>query len=313
MYFPELNSTDIGLFIGDSLTVLTDSKIFLHLLLAWIVSLLFCLKIFPLFFSTKSLNKSQDAKMDVKDFINDSENRSRNLMPPPPGFSRSCVQNVNSPEVPSKLNESRIRSDNKKFTSQLELEVCGKAKEAGKHPSYVGLVLTLVHNYNIDINKPVLGGGYSVFHCALLSTSLELVTSLSPMADLDIVTSAGDSPLYLAVYAAAHRLRSLPASCQDGLEIVQHLLEAGCDVNTANKAGWSALHQASRLGHERMIRLLLDWGAEMRSSGAQSHNNTLPSSRKHDISLLSRCSSVVTRSMSKSKERSTRNGKMLLS
>jgi len=306
MYFPELNSTDIGLFIGDSLTVLTDSKIFLHLLLAWIVSLLFCLKIFPLFFSTKSLNKSHDAKRDVKDY-------SRNLMPPPPGLSssRSCVQNVNSPEVPSKLNESRIRSDNKKFTSQLELEVCGKAKEAGKHPSYVSLVLTLVHNYNIDINKPVLGGGYSVFHCALLSTSLELVTSLSPMADLDIVTSQGDSPLYLAVYAAAHRLRSLPASCQEGLEIVQHLLEAGCDVNTANKAGWSALHQASRLGHERMIRLLLDWGAEMRSSGAQSHNNTLPSSRKHDISLLSSCSSVVTRSMSKSKERSTRNGKML--
>ena len=312
MYFPELNSTDIGLFIGDSLTVLTDSKIFLHLLLAWIVSLLFCLKIFPLFFSTKSLNKSQDAKRDVKDY---SENKSRNLMPPPPGLSssRSCVQNVNSPEVPSKLNESRIRSDNKKFTSQLELEVCGKAKEAGKHPSYVGLVLTLVHNYNIDINKPVLGGGYSVFHCALLSTSLELVTSLSPMADLDIVTSQGDSPLYLAVYAAAHRLRSLPASCQEGLEIVQHLLEAGCDVNTANKAGWSALHQASRLGHERMIRLLLDWGAEMRSSGAQSHNNTLPSSRKHDISLLSSCSSVVTRSMSKRKERSTSNGKMLLS
>ena len=97
--------------------------------------------------------------MDVKDFLNGSENRSRNLMlPPPPGFSRSCVQNGNSPEVPSKLNESRIRSDNKKFTSQLELEVCGKAKEAGKHPSYVSLVLTLVHNYNIDINKPVLGG-----------------------------------------------------------------------------------------------------------------------------------------------------------
>ena len=231
-------------------------------------------------------------------------------MPPPPGFSRSCVQNVHSPEVPSKLNESRIKSDNQKFTSQLELEVCGKAKEAGKHPSYVPLVLTLVHNYNIDINKPVLGGGYSVFHCALLSTSLELVTSLSPMADLDLLTSQGDSPLYLAVYAAAHRLRSLPASCQEGLEIVQHLLESGCDVNLANKAGWSALHQASRLGHERMIRLLLDWGAEMRSG--TSHNNTLPSSRKHDISLLSTCSSVVTRSMSKRKERSTRNNNILL-
>ena len=59
-----------------------------------------------------------------------------------------------------------------------------------------------------------------------------------------------------------------------------------------------------------MIRLLLDWGAEMRSG--TSHNNTLPSSRKHDISLLSSCSSVVTRSMSKRKERNTRNSNMLM-
>ena len=131
----------------------------------------------------------------------------------------------------SKLNKSCIRSENRKFLSQLELEVGAKAKEAGKHPSYVALVLTMVHNYNIDINKPVLSGGYSVFHCALLSTSL------SPMADLDLLTSQGDSPVYFAVNAAAHRLRSLPASCQEGLEIAQHLLEAGCDVNLANKAG----------------------------------------------------------------------------
>ena len=309
MYFPELNSTDIGLIIGDSLSVLTDSKVFLHLLLAWIASLLFCLKVFPLFFSTKSQNKRQKDAKEVDERYNNSETRFRNLMPPPLGFSRSCVQNVHSPEVPSKLNESRIRSNNRKFTSQLELEVCGKAKEAGKHPSYVGLVLTLVHNYNIDINKPVLGGGYSVFHCALLSTSLELVTSLTPMADLELLTSSGDSPLYLAVYAAAHRLRSLPASCQAGLEIAQHLLEAGCDVNTVNRAGWSALHQASRLGHQRMIRLLLDWGAEMRSGSGGSHNNT---DNKHDISLLSSCSSVVTRSMSKRREGNTKKNKMML-
>ena len=36
--------------------------------------------------------------------------------------------------------------------------MCGKAKEAGKCPSYTGLVLTFVHNYNIDnINKPAPG------------------------------------------------------------------------------------------------------------------------------------------------------------
>ena len=102
MYFPEMNSTDIGLFIGDSLTVLTDSKVFLHLLLAWIVSLLFCLKIFPLFFSLKSQNRGQDDAKEIKERKNYSETISRNLMPPPPGFSRSCVQNVHSPEIPSR-------------------------------------------------------------------------------------------------------------------------------------------------------------------------------------------------------------------
>ena len=57
-----------------------------------------------------------------------------------------------------------------------------------------------------------------------------------------------------------------------------------------------------------MIRLLLDWGAEMRSgSGAQSHNTD----NKHDISILSTCSSVVTRSMSKRREGNTRNTKMM--
>ena len=300
MNFPHFNSTDIGLFMGDSLTVLTDSKLFLHLLLAWTVSLIFCWKIFPYFCSTKNIGTINE----VKDNSDEKDSMDKTSMQPPLGdFSRSCVQTVNSPELPKKLDESMIRRNNNKFRSQLELEVCGKAKEAGKHPSYTPLVLTLVHNYNIDINKPVLGDGYSVFHCALLSTSQELVSSLSPMADLGLTTSQGDGPLYLAVYAASHRLRSLPASCQDGLEVVEHLLVSGCDVNLVNKAGWSALHQASRLGHERMIRLLLDWGAEMTSASNSKLDNTQPASRRHD-SILSSCSSVVTRSMNNRRESS---------
>ena len=72
--------------------------------------------------------------------------------------------------------------------------MCGKAKEAGKCPSYTGLVLTFVHNYNIDnINKPAPGCSYSIFHCALLSISLELVSSLSPNLLQSVVFSpAGD-------------------------------------------------------------------------------------------------------------------------
>ena len=112
------------------------------------------------------------------------------------------------------------------------------------------------------------------------------------------VTSHGDSPLYLAVYAASHRIKSMPSTGQDGLSIVRHLLANGGEVNQANQAGWTPLHQASRLGHDLMVRLLLDWGAEMRSVH---HNSSIRS--HHDLSIISRCSSVVTRSMSKKKEK----------
>ena len=47
---------------------------------------------------------------------------------------------------------------------------------------------------------------------------------------------------------------------------MQLLLEAGASVNQANQSGWAPLHQATRLGHHRMARLLLDWGAETLTS-----------------------------------------------
>merc|ERR1712126_209834 len=192
---------------------------------------------------------------------------------------------------------SKIDKDSKRFLSQLEHEICGKAKEAGKHPSYTSLVLTLVHNYNMDINKPVLANNSTIFHCACLSCNLELFTSLTPMANIHQVTSHGDTSLYLAVYAASHRIKSLPSTLEDGLSIVRHLLANGGNVNQANMAGWTPLHQESRLGHDLMVRLLLDWGAEMKSV----HHDS--SVRRIDLSIISRCSSVVTRSMSKKKEK----------
>ena len=82
----------------------------------------------------------------------------------------------------------------------LSVEVCSKAKDAGKHPSYVSLCLSLVHHYSLDVNCPVLTNGLTIFHCSCLSGSLELVSSLAPLADLTRVTDRGESALYLAVY-----------------------------------------------------------------------------------------------------------------
>ena len=163
------------------------------------------------------------------------------------------MMSPNSPNM-SILNSSRIKSGSK-FLGLLEVEVCQKAKEAGKHPSYTGLVLSLVHNYNLDINKPVLPKRRTIFHCACLSGNLELVSSLSPLAELDQNTSQGESPLYLAVYAAGHRLAEQPQGEGEGLEVVRHLLQAGSDLNTVNTAGLTALHQAQKQGHANMIRL----------------------------------------------------------
>ena len=74
----------------------------------------------------------------------------------------------------------------------------------------------------MDINRRVLDGSYSVFHCACLSCSLELVRALLPLADLQLTTARGDSALYLAVYAAAHRLAT-PSLEQPGLGTVPDL------------------------------------------------------------------------------------------
>ena len=289
-------------FLKDCFQLLNDSRFFIHLLLAWVVSFVFCWKVLPVFSSTeKEPNIEPNSKDDVEKIDLDTKQL---MMPPSKPRSKTLVELVeHTPDLstPAKLidsKNSKINKYSKKFLSQLEHEICGKAKEAGKHPSYTSLVLTLVHNYNVDINKPVLTNNYSIFHCACLSCNLELVTSLTPMANIHQVTSHGDSPLYLAVYAASHRIKSMPSTGQDGLSIVRHLLANGGEVNQANQAGWTPLHQASRLGHDLMVRLLLDWGAEMRSVH---HNSSIRS--HHDLSIISRCSSVVTRSMSKKKEK----------
>ena len=65
-------------------------------------------------------------------------------------------------------------------------------------------------------------------------------------------------------------------------DIVQLLLEAGASVNQANQSGWAPLHQATRLGHHRMARLLLDWGAEL-GSGTSRHNTTQVSREYYSV------------------------------
>ena len=166
---------NISAIMEESLLTLSDSRILIHFLLVWVLSLVFCWKVFPLLFSKEEVPIPQD-KVEEH---NVPAKASPNLMAMAPPASPQ----PRSPDLPSKLNQT-IKMKGGRFIKQLELEVCQKAKEAGKHPSYSDLVLSLVHNYNLDINKPVLPRGFTIFHSACLSCSPELVSSLSPLADL---------------------------------------------------------------------------------------------------------------------------------
>ena len=65
---------DIGGHLNNSIKVFTDSRMFIHLLLAWGVSLIFCWKIFPAF------NSSIKKSVENEDLEKKSET---DLMPPP--------------------------------------------------------------------------------------------------------------------------------------------------------------------------------------------------------------------------------------
>ena len=85
------------------------------------------------------------------------------------------------------------------------MEACRKAREAGRHPSYGQLCLTLVHHYSLDINSPAAAGGLTIFHCACLSGRRELVCALLPLARLEVLTGRGESALHLALAAPSAR------------------------------------------------------------------------------------------------------------
>ena len=140
----------------------------------------------------------------------------------------------------------------RRLLQTLAREACSKAKDAGRHPSYIPLCLSLVHDYRLDVNSPVLSNGLTIFLCSCLSGSPDLVSSLLPLADLDQTTDHGETALYLAVYAAAHR-----SEAEAEVAVVLLLLESGAEVNTPNLGGVTALQQTSRKGCLGLARLLL--------------------------------------------------------
>jgi len=71
----------------------------------------------------------------------------------------------------------------------------------------------------------------------------------------------GETPLYLAVQAAAER--TMISEKAEDLEVVKLLLERGGNVDAATFTGITPLQEASRRGCTSLVRLLLDWGASV--------------------------------------------------
>ena len=225
-----------------------------------------------------------------------SQPRTEQCFTPPQPSSHPAPDNFPSPpssDLPSS-DSSIVRE--RKLLQSLCREACSKAKDAGRHPSYVPLCLTLVHHYTLDINSPVLSNGMSIFLCSCLSGSQELVSSLLPLADLAQTTHHGETALYLAVYAAAHR--SLTEQAGGEVPVIRLLLEAGVGVDLPNQDGVTALQVASRKGCLALARLLLDWGAS--PQGVSLNNSLHPTSghvERFNCSMASnyRDTSMVTR------------------
>merc|ERR1719341_789555 len=145
------------------------------------------------------------------------------------------------------------------LTETLSIEVASKALECGEQPSLALLCLNLIHHYTLDVNQLLPPRGLNIFHQACRSGSPRLVSSILPLADVSRPTMNGETPLYLAVQAAAERTR-ISEKVED-LEVVKLLLERGGNVDTATYKGITPLQEASRRGCTSLVRLLLDWGA----------------------------------------------------
>merc|ERR1719370_314794 len=145
------------------------------------------------------------------------------------------------------------------LTETLSIEVASKALDCGEHPSLAVLCLNLIHHYTLDVDRLLPPRGLNIFHQVCRSGSPHLITSILPLADVSRRSRNGETPLYLAVQAAAER--TMISEKSEDLEVVKLLLERGCNVDAATYTGITPLQEASRRGCTSLVRLLLDWGA----------------------------------------------------
>lgn len=98
-------------------------------------------------------------------------------------------------------------------------------------------------------------GGWTVLHIAAQEGDVARIRALlGEGADPTIADNSGETALYYAVGGAEDEAKAA--------ECVTILAKGGADVNAAQNAGWSPLHQACSLRRDKVVEVLLRLGAD---------------------------------------------------
>jgi ankyrin repeat protein len=73
----------------------------------------------------------------------------------------------------------------------------------------------------------------------------------------------GNASLLMAAVGAGRKIRMSHKEEENALEIAKKLINMGAAVNEATETGWTALHVAAFLGSAKLVRLLVQEGAEI--------------------------------------------------
>lgn len=73
----------------------------------------------------------------------------------------------------------------------------------------------------------------------------------------------GNASLLMATVGAGRKIRMSHKEEKNALEIVEKLMKIGTDVNWATGTGWTALHAAAFIGSAKLVRLLVQNGANI--------------------------------------------------
>ncbi|XP_022257907.1 serine/threonine-protein phosphatase 6 regulatory ankyrin repeat subunit C-like isoform X2 [Limulus polyphemus] len=151
---------------------------------------------------------------------------------------------------------STIKKRKKEDRQPIHHSVFDLAKTAYL-PGHSERCMEVIKTCNYDVDWPEERTGLTLFLCACISGNKSLVNfMLERGAEVKVTTKdCLDSALYLATYGYLN-------SKNPELTLISSLLEAGCDVNQQNKAGFTALHQSASKGNILLTDFLLKNGAD---------------------------------------------------